>query len=319
MAKEIRGDRGAFLRSPRASAWEAAYSGVPSFVRRPYTRDLEGVDVAVLGVPFDLATTHRPGARFGPRAIREASTDLAWGALFPWGFDPFERLAVTDFGDVRFESGDAQNLVEALQADVGSILSAGAETLCLGGDHFISLPILREQARVHGPLALVHFDAHTDTEPTSGKYDHGTMFRHAVEEGLVDPDRSVQIGIRTYYKREGHRFAVLDSPWVHANGTDATSSRIEEVVGAHKAYLSFDIDCLDPAFAPGTGTPSAGGLSSAQALAILRGLNQLHFVGMDVVEVAPPYDAANITALAAATLAVDFLCLKSCKLPVGAG
>ncbi|WP_261841834.1 agmatinase [Aliamphritea ceti] len=299
------------LKALYGSSQELLFAGLPTFMRRRYTRDLTGVDIAVLGVPCDLATSFRPGARFGPASIRQISADMAWwNKQFHWEFNPFNRLAIVDYGDVNFEYGNPADLVEKTQKDVADIVKSGAETLCLGGDHFITLPVLRELAKVHGPLSLIHFDAHTDTDPHGNTYDHGSMFFHAVQEGLVDPERSVQIGIRTeYYKKD--KFVVLSSPWVHEHGISATVSEIKNVVRSNKAYLTFDIDCLDPAFAPGTGTPVMGGLSSDQVLGILRGLTGINFIGMDVVEVSPTYDVGNITSFAAAQIALEYLCLKS--------
>ena len=301
-----------------ADTGEAPFYGASTFMRRPYRRDLGGVDIAVLGVPFDLAVCNRPGTRFGPAAIRKASRDIAsWDKQYPWGFNPFKRLQVVDYGDVVYRYGDAAAMVAQTRACVADILRQGAQTLCLGGDHFVSLPILHEVAAVHGPVSLVHFDAHTDTERNDNAYDHGCMFYRAVEEGLVAPERSVQVGIRTDYNRELDRFVVLDAPWVHRHGIDETLQRIEQTVGAHPAYLTFDIDALDPAFAPGTGTPVAGGLNSNQALEILRGLAGMNFVGMDLVEVAPDYDHAEITALIAAQLALEYLCLRAASVSMG--
>ena len=291
---------------------ETTYAGALSFLRRKYTRDLSGADVVVSGIPFDSATSNRPGARFGPAAIRAASVQLAELPAFPWGFDPFNRLAVVDYGDCFIDYGYPQKVVEIVEAHATGILASGASMLTFGGDHFVTYPLLKAHARVHGPLALIHFDAHPDTWPDDGeRLDHGTMFLRAAREGIVDPQRSVQIGIRTHAPAQG--FTVLDAPWVHRNGVEATVAEIKRVVGDHKAYLTFDIDCLDPAFAPGTGTPVVGGLTSAQALAILRALGDLELVAMDVVEVAPAYDSAEITAMAAATLAHDYLCLQALK------
>jgi len=315
---KIQGDRAFLAESLYGTSYEPNYSGALSFLRRSYSRDLKGVDVAVLGIPFDLATSNRPGSRFGPRAVREASADLAWGAHFPWGFDPFERLAVIDYGDVLFDYGDPRSLVDSVQRQVATILSAGVETLCIGGDHFVTLPILREQAAKHGPISLVHFDAHTDTEPDGGEFDHGSMFLTAVREELIAPERSVQVGIRTHYEQADHELTVLDAPTIHRVGVEATIAAIKESVGDGKAYLTFDIDCLDPSFAPGTGTPVVGGLSSAVVLEILRGLVDLRWIGMDVVEVAPAYDVGSITALAAASLAMEYLCMRSMNRPVHA-
>lgn len=312
---EIQGDRAFLAKSLYGTGYEPPYTGALSFLRRNYTRDLAGVDIAVLGVPFDLATSNRPGARFGPRAMREASAELAWGPHFPWGFDPFDRLAVVDYGDVLFEYGDPNTLVTSLQSEVGRILAAGVETLCLGGDHFVTLPILRAHSAVHGPISLVHFDAHTDTEEGGGEIDHGSMFRTAIREGLIAPERSVQVGVRTHYEVADHPMLVLDAPSVHRNGVDGTVAAIKSAVGEASAYLTFDIDCLDPSVAPGTGTPVIGGLGSAVALEILRGLKDLAWIGMDVVEVAPAYDVGNITALAAASLAMEYLCIKAAGMP----
>jgi agmatinase len=293
---------------------EPIYAGALSFMRRRYTRDLAGVDVAVSGVPLDLATTNRPGARFGPAGIRAASAHLSWhGAAWPWGFDPFESLAVIDYGDCRFDHGAPEALVATIEAHARTILDAGVSMLTLGGDHFITYPLLRAHHAVHGPLSLIHFDAHSDSWREDDKrLDHGTMFFHAAEEGLVDPGRSVQVGIRTH-NEETHGFTILDAGWVHEKGVAATVAEIARVVGGNKAYLTFDIDCLDPSFAPGTGTPVCGGLSTAQALGILRGLGPLDLVAMDLVEVAPVYDSAEITALAAATLALEYLSVLASK------
>jgi agmatinase len=181
--------------------------------------------------------------------------------------------------------------------------------LTMGGDHFVSLPLLRAHAKKHGPLSLVHFDAHSDTWRDEN-YNHGTMFFHAIEEGLIDPKRSIHVGLRTY-NPEDHGFTILEVPWVHEHGVAATIAEIERVTGGHKAYLTFDIDCLDPSYAPGTGTPVVGGLSTHQATAIMHGLGNMNFVAMDLVEVAPIYDIGEITALAGATLMLDFLCLRA--------
>lgn len=294
------------------STREAPFYGASTFMRRPYNRDLTDVDIAILGVPFDLAVCNRPGARFGPAAIRKASRDISsWEKQYPWGFNPFKQLQVVDYGDVIYRYGNAAAMVEQTQACVADILQYGAQTLCLGGDHFVSLPIIREVVNRHGPVSLIHFDAHTDTERNDNPYDHGCMFYRAVEEGLVDPLRSVQIGIRTDYDKEKDRFTVLDAPWVHRHGIDATVERVKQVVGDSSAYLTFDVDALDPAYAPGTGTPVPGGLTSNQALEIFRSLTGIHFIGMDIVEVAPDYDPSEITALIAAQLALEYLCLKA--------
>ena len=297
---------------------EHPYAGALSFMRRRYTRDFTGADVVVCGIPCDITTTARPGARFGPRGIRAASSHLAYGEFWPWGFDPFDRLAVVDAGDVNFEPGYVESMLKATEAEAGRILDAGASILALGGEHLVSLPLLRAHAARHGPLALVHFDAHTDTWDDEPELGHGNMFHHALGEGLIDVEHSVQVGIRTH-NDETHGFKVLDTDWVQAQGAEAVSQRIREIVGPGKAYLTFDIDCLDPAFAPGTGTPVVGGLSTRFARQVLRGLTGIDFAGMDIVEVAPDYDVAEITSLAAATLALDYLCLLAVDRPEVAG
>ena len=265
-------------------------------------------EVVVSGVPFDMATSGRSGARFGPQGIRQASANLMWeGARYPWDFALDDKLKVSDMGNLLFKHGEPQTLVDNLSAHVGRILAAGKSPLTFGGDHFITLPILRAMAKQHGPLALVHFDAHTDTYAGGSRYDHGTFLHHAVAEGLVDTEHSIQVGIRTVFTRAGHAFEVLDAAWVAEHGPAATLKRIKARVGAGKAYLTFDIDGLDPAYAPGTGTPVVGGLSIDCALKIIRGLQGIRLVGMDLVEVAPAYDHAEITSLAAATLCLEYL------------
>lgn len=288
---------------------ENTYAGATSFLRRKYTRDLTGVDVVVTGIPFDNATSNRPGARFGPRGIREASAMLAELAGYPFGFDPLEELAIIDYGDCHLDYGHPMAIVERVQAHAAEILSSDVTMVSLGGDHFVTYPLLRAHTEKHGPLALIHFDAHCDTWADDGeRLDHGSMFLRAAREGLIDPARSVQTGIRTPNSTD-HGFTVLGAPWVHREGIPAVLDVIGEIVDDHPAYLTFDIDCLDPAYAPGTGTPVVGGLTSAQAVEAIRGLGDLNIVGMDVVEVAPHYDTAQITALAAATVVHDFLCV----------
>lgn len=290
---------------------ELVFAGATSFMRRNYTRDLDGVDVVVSGVPYDLGTTYRPGSRLGPRAIRQASANLAFGAVWPWNLDPFDHLAVSDWGDVVFDEGYPDQMVDHLTEHARHILGSGSKMLTLGGDHFISLALLRAHTEVHGPVAIVHFDAHTDTW-IDERFNHGSVFYHAIREGLIDTARSVQIGIRTHNQTD-HGIRILTAPWVHDHGCSAVAEVVAERVGSGPSYLTFDIDCLDPAFAPGTGTPVAGGLSTAQAQRILYGFanHGLSFVGADVVEVSPPYDHAELASLAAATLALDWLCLEA--------
>ena len=289
---------------------EPTYAGATSFMRRKYSRDLEGVDVAVTGIPLDTATTNRPGARLGPRAIRAASTIMAWEKSYGMEFDPFDKLAVIDYGDCFFDFGRPQQVPDAIEAHATEIISKGPALLALGGDHFIAYPLLKAHAKKHGaPLSLIHFDAHSDTwADKEGRIDHGTMFFHAAKEGLVAPARSIQIGLRTT-NPDTLGFNIVDAPWVHEQGIAAVVEKIRKVIGGNPAYLTFDIDCLDPSYAPGTGTPVCGGLTSYQALEILRGLAGINIVGMDIVEVAPAYDVGEITALAAAALAMEMLYL----------
>jgi len=286
-----------------------SFAGALSFMRRKYSRDLGGVDVAVTGVPLDLATTNRPGARFGPRAIRAATPGISWARPWPWDFDPFERLAVVDYGDCEFDHGAPELITACIEKHIAGILDSGAASLVLGGDHFVTYPVLKAYAAKYGPLSLLHFDAHSDTwSEKTKRLDHGTMFYHAVREGLIDDSRSVQIGLRTT-NDEPLGFNILDARWVHQQGPEAVAARVREIVARQPVYLTFDIDCLDPAFAPGTGTPVCGGLSSWQALEVIRNLVGINLVGMDIMEVAPAYDVGEVTATAAATLAAEFLCL----------
>jgi agmatinase len=292
---------------------EATYAGALSFMRRKYSRDLAGVDIAVTGTPFDQAVTNRPGTRFGPQAIRRASAQFAWGPYWPWNFDPFDTLAVVDYGDCFFDWGRKDDVPGVIEAHIAAIVAAGASSLVLGGDHFIAYPVMKAYARVHGPLSLIQFDAHCDVEPDAGgRIDHGTMFSLAIRDGIIDPKRSIQVGIRTsFLGEEGHGMTVIDADEVHATSADAVAAEITRVAAGNKAYLSFDIDCLNPAFAPGTGTPVPGGLTSHQALSIMRRLKAVDFAAMDLVEVSPPYDHAEITALAACALTLEYLCLRA--------
>ncbi len=297
----------------KGTSWEPTYAGALSFMRRKYTRDLAGVDIAVTGVPFDQAVSHRPGTRFGPAGIRKASAENAWGPFWPWNFDPFETLAVADYGDCFFDWGRKENFPETLEKHAAVIIASGAEMISLGGDHYITYPLLKAHARKHGPLALVHFDAHRDVEPDDGgRIDHGTMFGYAVKEGLIDPTKSVQIGVRTTFVGERrYGFKIIYADEVHESSTADLARTIVGTVGSTTAYLTFDIDCLDPSVAPGTGTPIPGGLTYHQAASIIRRLTDVNFIAMDMVEVSPPYDHAEITSLAASSLVMEYLCLRA--------
>ncbi len=299
----------------KGTRWEPTYAGALSFMRRKYTRELAGVDFAVTGIPFDQAVSHRSGTRMGPEGIRKASAENAWGPFWPWNFDPFDTLAVVDYGDCFFDWGRKEEFPATLERHAATILASGAEMISLGGDHYISYPLLKAHAKKHGPLSLVHFDAHRDVEPDDGgRIDHGTMFNYAVRDGLIDPKRSVQIGIRTVFSGERtYGFRILYADEVHDRSATEVAEIVTATVAGNKAYLTFDIDCLDPSAAPGTGTPIPGGLTYHQAASIIRKLTNVKFVGMDLVEVSPPYDHAEITSLAAASLVMEYLCLRAAQ------
>lgn len=295
---------------------DSLYSNPYSFLRLPMVKDPRdtAADVVVLGMPYDMATTGRSGTRLGPDAIRRASVNLAWeGFRYPWPFDLRERCNIVDAGDLIFTCGDSEDFLSMATHAANDILTTGKAMLTLGGDHFVTLPLLRAHHAKHGEMALIHFDAHTDTYSQGSKYDHGTMFYHAPKEGLIDPSASVQIGIRTDYDRDHHAFNVICAEAANDMTPDEIANHVKALVGGKPTYITFDIDCLDPAFAPGTGTPVIGGITSDKALRILRGLRGINLVGMDVVEVSPPFDNSEITALAGATIATELLHLWASK------
>jgi agmatinase len=292
-------------------------TGIPTFATAPgflgLSRTDRGADYVIAGIPLDIGTTNRAGARFGPQAIRHASRMLVDGAHPGAWVDP-AALSLSDIGLFDIALGDitaSLALIEQQAADLPHLIA-------LGGEHGITLPLLRALARRTGPLGLLHFDAHVDTWPDNfgQTFGHGSVFFHALNEGLIHPARMIQIGIRSPVQREvwdwtiGRGVTILTAQEVHELGPAATAARVRGVLGTQPAYLSFDIDVLDPAFAPGTGTPEVGGLATWQAQAILRRLPGLDFRGMDVVEVAPAYDVSEITALAAATVVWDYLALR---------
>jgi guanidinopropionase len=275
------------------------------------------LDVAIVGIPYDGGTSYRTGARFGPRAIREQSSLIrTWHPVLK--VHPFERLRIADCGDVDVVPISIERTFEVVTNRISEILAAGAIPLSMGGDHSVTLPILRSIARRHGPVGIIHFDAHPDTwdEYFGSKYFHGTPFRRAVEEGLIDPRRMIQVGIRgplygpeDFAFHDEHGIEVLRIEPIKEQGTAWVASRFERLRGA-PVYVSFDIDSVDPAFAPATGTPEVGGLTSYEALALVRALQGLTIVGADVVEVSPPYDGpGQITALLAANLLFEFVSL----------
>ncbi len=294
-------------RSKRGAASDPTYAGALSFMRRQFTKNVTGADAVVWGIPFDAAVTNRPGARFGPQAIRRASAILDNDPQYPFSRDLFEDLAVVDYGDCLLDSGNHNRTPATIEREAAKILRSGAFLLTLGGDHFVTWPLLKAHAAIHGPLALVQFDAHQDTWPDDGRrIDHGSFVGRAVREGIIDPDRSIQIGIRTHAP-ETFGIKILHGYEVEEMRAAEIAYAIVERTGGRKTYLTFDIDCLDPAFAPGTGTPVAGGPSSARMLSTLRKLGQVDIVGADVVEVAPAYDHADITSIAASTIAMHYL------------
>ena len=303
---------GAFVRAGfKGLAFENAFAGATSFLRRRYSKDLTGVDLAITGIAFDQAVTNRPGTRLGPRAIREASSLQPFDPPYGWdGFSPLEDIAIADYGDMALDYAHTADIPDRITAHVAGILAAGAGCIALGGDHSVTLPILRAHAAKHGPLALIQFDAHTDTWPDDDplRIDHGTFCYKAVRDGLIDVGASAHVGIRTVVG-DNLGIAIHDARAVHQRGPEAVAADLRARVGGRPVYLSFDIDALDPAFAPGTGTPVWGGLSSAQAAQILRGLAGINLVGGDVVEVSPPFDHAAITAVAAAHVAMELICL----------
>lgn len=294
----------------KGASFENSFGGATSFLRRRYTKDLTGVDIAITGVAFDQAVTNRPGTRLGPRAIREASALQAFDPPYGWPYDVMETCAIIDYGDLAFDYANIPAFPAALTEHIRGILAADVASVTLGGDHYISFPILKAYAEKFGPMSLVQFDAHSDTwaDDDMDRIDHGTMFYKAVKSGLVDPARSVQVGIRTT-NEDNLGVPTLDARWVHENGPAAAVMRIKEIVGDHPVYLSFDIDGLDPALAPGTGTPVWGGLHSWQAAAILRDLAGINIKGGDIVEVSPPFDTTGATAIAGAHVATELLCL----------
>ena len=311
----------AFTRDDRRGlAHENTFGGATSFLRRRYSKDLAGVDLAVTGIPWDQAVTNRPGTRLGPRAIREASALQAFDPPFGWGFDPLSEFAIVDYGDMAFDYANTAAFPDKLTAHAAGILNAGAGCITLGGDHYVSFPILKAHAERFGPMALLQFDAHSDTwaDDDLDRIDHGTMFYKAVKLGLIDPARSVQVGIRTE-NPDTLGIRTISARQVHEQPIAETVAEIRHTIGDAPTYLTFDIDALDPAFAPGTGTPVWGGLSSAQAAMLLRDLAGINLVGGDVVEVSPPFDTTGATAIAGAHVAMELICLWCWTRRSGAG
>jgi agmatinase len=296
------------------------FAGIRTFMRAPYTADLAGVEAVVYGIPFDTATSYRTGPRFGPEAIRSASA-----LLRPYNpaldVDVVETLSIVDYGDLPVSPGDTERTYGQVEEGLAPLVDAGIFPLALGGDHSVTLAELRALARRHGPLALVQLDAHGDTwdEYFGQRYFHGTTFKRALEERLIEPAASVQAGLRgSLYGAadldSAHElgFAVLSCDELRTLGPGGYADLVRERAGRRPVFVSFDVDVLDPAFAPGTGTPEVGGLSTAEALSFLRSLRGVELAGADVVEVSPPYDGpGQPTALAAANVAYELLSLRA--------
>jgi guanidinopropionase len=310
---------GSGLFEPADSTRIPRFAGIPTFMRLPLVEDFAQLDIALVGVPFDGGTTNRPGARHGPREIRNQSS-LIRRVHHVSGIAPYERARVADGGDCSVNPIDLMDTMVRITEFVSRIREGGAVPLAAGGDHLISLPILRALA-AEGPLGLIHFDAHSDTNDRyfgDNRYTHGTPFRRAVEEGLLDPKRMVQVGIR------GSVYDASDLDFARANGIrvifieefvrrgiEDVAAEIRERTAGGTSYLSFDVDVIDPSQAPGTGTPEVGGLTTREALALVRELRGLSLAGADVVEVSPPFDVGGMTALTGATLMFEILCVLS--------
>jgi agmatinase len=292
------------------------FSGIPTFMRLPYVPDASELDIALVGVPFDGGTTYRAGARLGPRHIRVQSA-----LIRPYNpilqLNPFERFRIADYGDLPTNPLSILDTFQRIEAGIEELLAHGVRPICVGGDHSISLPILRALSKRSGPLSVIHFDSHSDTwdEYFGSKYSHGTPFRRAIEEGLIDPTHMLQVGLRgQVYGEEDFEFArskgieMITTEEMFERGLPWVVNRFQRFQGT-PCYLTFDIDVVDPAFAPGTGTPQIGGPSSREIVAVVRGLQGLRLMGADLVEVSPPYDSAETTSLLAANLLFEFLCL----------
>lgn len=303
--------------NPAFGAGLQPFMGIPSFMRLPVSRDLKDVDIAIMGVPFDSGTSYRTGTRFGPRKIREASL-MIWGHNSTLNVTPLETLNVVDYGDVSVIPTSIEHTMDAITKMASEIIGSGTTLITLGGDHSIALPLLRAHARKHGPVSLVHVDAHIDTwesEFEAVPYSHGTPFRYALQEGLIRQGEYVQIGIRGPVSGEND-YADNEMLGAHRIGIHEVMEKgIPEILkDVHQrlrgpVYVTVDIDSADPAFAPGTGTPEVGGLTSYQLLQLVRGLHGLNLIGFDLVEVSPPFDHGDITAILAANIVFEYLSL----------
>jgi agmatinase len=301
---------------PISSMKSPRFSGIKTFMRLENVVTTEDIDFAIVGIPFDTGVTYRTGTRFGPASIREMSCFACkpYNPILEVGI--FDYCSGVDYGDVGSVPGYMEESFDVITEDMTPLFEKGITPIAMGGDHSVTLPELRACHKTHGPVALIHFDAHYDTIPEYfGKpYTHGTPFYHAAKEGLVDTSKSIQVGIREglygpedLENSKGLGYDVLLAVEAHKMSTEEIIKRIKERVGDSKAFLTFDIDFIDPAYAPGTGTPVLGGFSTTQALEIIRGLKELNIIGYDLVEVAPQYDPTSVTSIAAAGIMYEFI------------
>ncbi len=293
------------------------FAGIKTFMRLPHLQTTRGIDFAVAGIPWDGAASYRTGQRLGPDAIRKVSVTLRPYNLAQ-NIGIFESCSGVDYGDVSVVPGYIEDTYDKIEAELCPLVEAGVIPVVMGGDHSITLPEMRAIAKTHGPVALIHFDSHTDTNDQyfGRPYYHGSMFRRAVEEELIVPEHSVQVGMRgSVYSKDAYEasttlgFGVITMADIRRMETGRLVEAIRDRIGPGKVFVTFDIDVVDPAFAPGTGTPEVGGFTSSETIDLIRGLKGLNFVGFDVVEVLPDYDVAEITALLAANIVYEFLSL----------
>ncbi|WP_313757031.1 agmatinase [Tissierella sp.] len=306
---------------PASASSSPRFVNMGTFMRMPRIDRLEGLDFAIVGIPFDTASSFRTGARFGPNGIRNISVMMKPNNVI-MEINILDELKGGDYGDINIVPGYILPSYEKIEEEMTKIVNADVTPIALGGDHSITLAELRAVAKKHGPVALVHFDSHADIneEVFGEKYNHGTPFRRAIEEGLIDPSHSIQIGMRgSLYDPNEHKMAaelglkLIPAHKIREMGFDELLKQIKERVGDKKAFLTFDIDFVDPAYAPGTGTPEVAGFTSLETLNLIRGIKELNFVGFDIVEVAPPYDFGEITSYMAANIAFEFLSILALK------
>jgi agmatinase/guanidinopropionase len=307
--------------NPAFGAGLQPFMGIPSFMRLPVSRDLKNVDVVIMGVPFDSGTSYRSGTRFGPRKIREMSL-MIWGHNSTLNVTPLKKLNVVDYGDVSVIPTSIEHTMEVITKTASEIIETRTKLITLGGDHSIALPLLRAHAKKYGAVSVIHIDAHIDTweaEFEGSPYSHGTPFRYALQEGLIRKDEYVQIGIRgpvsganDYADAKDLGARTITIHEVMEKGVNGILKEVHERMKG-PVYVSIDIDAADPAFAPGTGTPEVGGLTSYQMLQLVRGLHGLDLIGFDLVEVSPPYDHGDITAILASNIVFEYLSLLAIK------